>query len=274
MLQESLPALSESDLRSLSDSIENMDRIQTELKNLEIIKDVLEKLKKVYDEYNKLLLAQSILNVLEKSKEYFSLKIDLEKAQAEVEKNKEEKLKIEEKIGELKKEQESLTLRLESIKENDIFKLQKELLNIKEELKEVDEQKNKKLSQINSASQKLEKERQQLIALEEELEKYKRKIKDSVEEGKLLIESIGFQRFLETLDMYLFGQGSLDILKDEISSFLYQVEIVLKNYEKLAEIKKDLDGFYKNLDMNKAEAQKIEEDIQNLLLQLEEIKIV
>lgn len=42
MLQESLPALSESDLRSLSDSIENMDRIQTELKNLEIIKDVLE----------------------------------------------------------------------------------------------------------------------------------------------------------------------------------------------------------------------------------------
>lgn len=49
------------------------------------------------------MLAQSILNVLEKSKEYFSLKIDLEKAQAEVEKNKEEKLKIEEKIGELKK---------------------------------------------------------------------------------------------------------------------------------------------------------------------------
>lgn len=42
MLQESLPALSESDLRALSDSIENMDRIQTELKNLEIIKDVLE----------------------------------------------------------------------------------------------------------------------------------------------------------------------------------------------------------------------------------------
>lgn len=272
MLQESLPALSESDLRALSDSIENMDRIQTELKNLEIIKDVLEKLKKVYDEYNKLLLAQSILNMLEKSKEYFSLKKDLEKAQAEVEKNREEKLKIEEKIEELKKEQESLTLRLESIKENDIFKLQKELLNIKEELKEVDEQKNKKLSQINSASQKLEKERQQLIALEEELERYKRKIKDSVKEGKLLIESIGFQRFLETLDMYILEQGSLDILKDELSSFLSQVEIALKNYEKLGEIKKDLDGFYKELDMNKAEAQKVEEEIQNLLLQLEEVK--
>ncbi len=272
MLQESLPALSESDLRALSDSIENMDRIQTELKNLEIIKDVLERLKKVYDEYNKHLLAKSIFSVLESSKEYLNLKKEVEKAKADVEKNRELKAQIEEKIEELKKEQESLTLRLESIKESDIFKLQKELLNIKEELRELDEQKNKKLSQINSASQKLEKERQQLIALEEELEKYKRKIKDSVEEGKLLIESIGFQRFSETLDMYLLEQGSLDILKDELSSFLSQVEIALKNYEKLNEIKKDLDGLYRELDMNRAESQKVEEEIQNLLFQLEEVK--
>lgn len=54
-------------------------------------------------------------------------------------------------------------------------------------------------------------------------------------------------------DMYFFEQGSFDILKDEFLFFLFQVEIVLKNYEKLNEIKKDLDGFYREFDMNRVE---------------------
>jgi len=72
--------------------------------------------------------------------------------------------------------------------------------------------------------------------------------------------------------MYLLQNGSLDILKEELSSFLSQVEIVLKNYEKLSEIKKDLDDLYRNLDRNRTEAQKVEEEIQNLLFQLEDVK--
>jgi len=272
MLQESLPALSESDLRSLSDSIENMDKIQTELKNLEIIKDVLEKLKKVYDEYNQLLLAQSIFRVVESSKEYYSLKKELENTQTELEKKSKLKAQIEEKIEDLKKEQESLSFRLENIKESDVFKLQTELSTIEEELKNIESQKTKKISQLNAASQKLEKERQELKALEEDLEKCRKRIKDYIDEGKLLVEFIGFQRFLETLDMYLLQNGSLDILKEELSSFLSQVEIVLKNYEKLSEIKKDLDDLYRNLDRNRTEAQKVEGEIQNLLFQLEDVK--
>ncbi|AZT89341.1 TIGR02680 family protein [Caldicellulosiruptor changbaiensis] len=273
ILQESLPALSESDLRSLSESIENMDKIQTELKNLETIQSCLEKIKRAYDEYNRFLMYQRISELIESHKKLTKATKEYEMLLGDVQKLTDMELKLRNSLDSIEKEEQALKFRLESIKESDIFKLQQRYVELNAEIEDLENQKTLKLSSLNDHMQRLSQADADIKRTKHQLLNSQNLIKDYIEQSKKLLESLNMQRFSDVLDIFEKGeQKSLDIIKNELARSVAEVEKALKNYDTLQDVQKDLDVQLRKLDRSKNELQKYQDELNLLILQLEDAK--
>ncbi|MCK2005118.1 TIGR02680 family protein [[Brevibacterium] frigoritolerans] len=150
VLQSSLPELSMNDLRSLSETIQNIDEINERLEKAKYDLSLISSLSSKYNDYNFGLLSQKAALFMSMKEKRDKSKKGVEKAKKDWEKAKEQFNEKQNEVIGLGDELVALTKRVEHLKENDEYKMKMALLSLEETLgnmKEEWDQLNKSLEE-------------------------------------------------------------------------------------------------------------------------------
>ena len=189
ILSSSLQMLSEDDLRPMSEAIENMDNLKT---NLDTLKESIrgaKQIEKVYDQYNQIVLYDKALMFSDVSKKFKNCEKDgcqfKENLQLNRKKLFEEKLRYEE----LKREEEILKEEKISLDKSDAARLKEQETRLTEELLEKqEEEKNKKRQETEKqereidAKERIKQEEETADSIWEEIEGYMEEMENEIEE--------------------------------------------------------------------------------------------
>ncbi|MTI94352.1 MAG: TIGR02680 family protein [Firmicutes bacterium] len=126
ILNESIPPLADDELRSLTETIENMDHIRQQLEQLERDNKSLKKLCTAYDNYNNFLLAEKARGSLGASALKKRITEEKENQAQAIESQRQELEQTRHRHQRLKEEEEVLSAEHESLKEHDVFKAEEQ----------------------------------------------------------------------------------------------------------------------------------------------------
>ncbi|MDQ0163621.1 uncharacterized protein (TIGR02680 family) [Bacillus alveayuensis] len=169
ILENSLPELSDDELRPLSDTIENMDQTKQQLEQLERDKRALERLCAHYDAYNQYMLA-------EKAAEYVKARKTLQKKKEEEKALQETIKELNEKFTEciaeqnkLKTDKEVYTETKKQLEKHEVFDAEQEKLLTEKKLASLKDEGNKKEFALNV---KEKRERQLRESIQEQMDEH------------------------------------------------------------------------------------------------------
>lgn len=254
ILSKSLQTLSEDDLRPMSEAIENMDSIETNLHTLEDCAKAAKDIQVVYDKYNRVVL-------LEKAEGYISAEQAFRKNKKEIEaleeKQKQAKQDLkaeEERYYALENEQKVVEEEYRSLQESDTARLKEQEEGLKEEENEQKQSLEQKEEKIESKKEDLREKELQLKEYKNESEQCWDAVKKCFENMEACMEG---SPFLE----WQYIMKELNENKEEPYDFSYQ-EGVLKEYqkriqagieilEKEADIRKKYGGALQEMDEKK-----------------------
>lgn len=228
ILSNSLPPLSDEDLRPMSEAIENMDNLKTRLVELEAGKKAADRINDVYQNYNRVVLYEKAAMCVEASNNDQKLKADEEHAKHQRDEliiRAEEEVK---RAEELKLEQELLQKKRDGLERQDISQVMKEKQEAEEKLKR-DE------LELKTKRELLEKQEGKEKHLSQEL-KQKMDQKDiSEEKTKQLLEEMGDLLVVLSFDEHTFLKDELVTRMEE--AYSYQM---IKN--QMSTIEKELES--------------------------------
>lgn len=189
ILSGSLQTLSEEDLRPMSEAIENMDSLKTNLDSLNESIRAAKQIEHVYDQYNQVILYNKALLYVNAETEYKEVEKQGKQLEQEMAHCREALQKEEAQNQAWKQEQENLTLERASLGESDAVKLQEEKERVSSELadlqnhqkqKEVQEQEKKNAQR--ETEQKYKKQSQKNEMIRDEIESYLAEMEEELEE--------------------------------------------------------------------------------------------
>lgn len=126
ILSKSLQTLSEDDLRPMSEAIENMDTLKTNLDNLSESMKAAKQIEKIYGQYNKAVLLSRAESYLKAVKEFNTQQKELKTIEEGIIRDKEELEKEKELYDNLKQEYGILEKERDSLSNNDATRLKAE----------------------------------------------------------------------------------------------------------------------------------------------------
>lgn len=153
ILDASLSALSDDELRPLSDTIENMDQIKQQLEQVTRDRASIARLCKQYDLYNEFVLvekAQAFANSVKRRDRLESLGKELV---ASLEQRQAEKAQCDLELDALERERRVLADEETRLKEHDVFKAEQQKQGLEAERANVEKTKSHKQSQLSSKQQ-------------------------------------------------------------------------------------------------------------------------
>ncbi|QDR79940.1 TIGR02680 family protein [Sporomusa termitida] len=167
ILTNSLPSLSDEELRPLADTIENME--QTKQQIAELLRDqaALARLSRQYREYNAAVLAEKAREVVQSGKSRHKVE------QAYLEKSKERQIKTQELIQQqeqrlvYERETEVLTRQKEELDSHDVFKAEVRKQNVEETIRVIQQKQQDKAAAL-AGKQQIEIREKSLLTREEE----------------------------------------------------------------------------------------------------------
>ncbi|WP_206808885.1 TIGR02680 family protein [Paradesulfitobacterium ferrireducens] len=193
ILTESLPALTDEELRPLSDTIENMDQIKSQLDQAVREEQALQRLLKVYDQYNQRVFwekGEGLVQAHKRRQQGLSRVAEAEKALAA---GNEELNASKRELEELKREQDVLDKEKEELQDHDVFRAERERSLLLQEQQALRAEREKKERAV-SAKETQERETRAHIVQEEEKERQGRKeVEERLDEMDFLAEEAGFQ---------------------------------------------------------------------------------
>lgn len=130
ILSSSLQTLSEDDLRPMSEAIENMDSLKTNLDTLYDSIHAAEQIEKVYNQYNEITLYDKSLLFVKAVEDYRGLQKKAESLEQEMARCREQKEQEEQRYTELKQEQKICLQERESLADSDAARLKERELEI------------------------------------------------------------------------------------------------------------------------------------------------
>ena len=138
ILSSSLQTLSEDDLRPMSEAIENMDSLKTNLDTLNESIRAAEQIEKVYDQYNEIVLYDKALLFSGAVKKCAELSEKAEAYEKEITRCRKESKQEQERYGELCTEEKVLEKEKESLSDSDAARLKAEELRLRRSLEETE----------------------------------------------------------------------------------------------------------------------------------------
>lgn len=153
ILTESLPALSDDELRPLSDTIENMDQIKQQLDQTARDRASLARLCKQYDLYNQFVLADKAQTFLNSVKRRDSLEGKGRELAADLERRQAEKARCDQELGALERERRVLEEEETRLKEHDVFKAEQQKQGLEADRAEIEKTKHHKQAQLAGKQQ-------------------------------------------------------------------------------------------------------------------------
>lgn len=252
ILSGSLQTLSEEDLRPMSEAIENMDSLKT---NLDLLNDSVaaaKQIEKIYNQYNEIVLYEKAVAYTEAIKSCKSMQKKIQERQDEEETARQKLSEVSAHYDSLEREELILKREEESLNNSDAARLKKEEVRLSEELEE------KKKEEDIKKSQEAEKKEKQI-----ELEQ---KIKKQSEENEILWDGIeeSFDEMEQEIEGIPFDEFSFmkqEILAEPESQYNFQAHNQLfREYQKKVEAGKAV----------LTEAQQSEERYNRFLQELDE----
>ena len=231
ILNEALPSLSDDELRPLSDTIENMDQIKSQLDQLQKEEQALKRLLRYYDQYNQKVRAEKAEAFLRTHQRLLQTTKALERLRLERENAKTDLARQQETETTLKREQQVLDIEREALGEHDVFKAEKErerLLKEQQKNQEILASKNKQLTNNVSKEGALKdqigqlelKEQHALATIQEELEE----LDSLAEESAFLNHEVAAEEFNREIDRTF----SFALWKKEARDYQSLLENVMK----------------------------------------------
>lgn len=231
ILSSSLQTLSEDDLRPMSEAIENMDSLKTNLDNLTERIQAARQIEKVYDRYNEIVLYDKALLFTDAVKKYREAEKRAVELQKEICRTEEEREKEEQHYEALTGEEKLLQAEKESLSDSDATRLKNQEVTIRRQITELEEIISQKERQKEEKDEK-RLDAEETIRLQRERNEQKwEEIETSLEEMESTLEEIPFDEF-SFMKEELLGNS------EEAYSFLSH-EQLLKDYTQKAENAKE-----------------------------------
>ena len=219
ILSSSLQTLSEDDLRPMSEAIENMDSLKTNLDTLYDSIHAAEQIEKVYNQYNEITLYDKSLLFVKAAEDYRGLQKKAESLEQEMARCREQKEQEEQRYTELKQEQKICLQERESLADSDAARLKERELGIRRELEGTKEA-------LKEKKRQEEEKRERLLETEQKLKGQSREnelLWQSIEESlKVMEEELGEIPF----DDFSFMRKELTDAKGGAYSFASHIELL------------------------------------------------
>ena len=195
ILSRSLQTLSEDDLRPMSEAIENMDNLKTNLDTLNDSVHAAEQIDKAYNQYNEIVLYDKALLFSGATKECR----DLERKAKELSEQKGESRRLlaeeEKHYEELKREEEVLRKEEDSLKDSDAARLKQQEISQTQQLKEAKEEVSGKAAQEQEKKEKYQDTERKHKEQQANNEQIWSEIEERLEEMEEAIGDIPFDEF-------------------------------------------------------------------------------
>lgn len=254
ILGDSLQPLSEDDLRPMSEAIENMDALTTNLSNRNISKNAADKILQVYQRYNEFILFQ-------KAKQYKLGKEELKETTTTIQKSLDQSIKCNEVIEErnkklayLEDERNALEKEKDSLNSSDAVYLKKQADTLLSRIEENKKNRTKKNRQLDFKQEKM-------VELSNEKKRTRDQKENKQEQMLQILETMGECVEDLSFDEYDFMAAELKKGKEEeydyqlhgnlISELRNHIDAGIEVIRKAEDEKKRLDKEQQNLDREK-----------------------
>lgn len=222
ILSSSLQTLSEDDLRPMSEAIENMDSLKTNLDTLDESIRAAQQIEKVYDQYNEITLYDKAILFKKSAEEYRNLQKRAGELYQEVGKCRLSREEEEKRYIELKQEEKICQEEKESLSDSDAARLKQREFDVRKELEELGKSIGEKKRQEEEKKGKYLETEHRLNNQHQKNEQLWEEIRNHLEEMESEIDGIPF-------DDFAFIKKELMELKGKEYSFTSHTEL-LKDY--------------------------------------------
>ncbi|WP_088189270.1 TIGR02680 family protein [Desulfosporosinus sp. FKA] len=231
ILNEALPSLSDDELRPLSDTIETMDQIKSQLDQLQKEEQALKRLIRYYDQYNVRVRVEKAEGFLQAHRRLLAAAETLEQLNLERDQAEQSLAKHQEEEVSLKREQQVLDQEREALAEHDVFKAEKEKSDLLQEQSLNQESLTAKQNQLSSNVSQEGKLKEQVGQLELKEQRILDQVHEELEELEHLAEETDFLN--HEVAVYEFNQNlaqpfSFALWKKEIRDYQSLLAKVLK----------------------------------------------
>lgn len=264
ILSNSLQTLSEDDLRPMSEAIENMDNIKTNVENLKTAIKAAEAIDRAFGSYNQRMLYDKSIAYLQGIKEEEQLQKKNREANEELSQREKELSREKEHYEELKRENDILEEESQSLKTKDAFDLKNKEQELLDDIKIYGQQLDAKKSQE-------EKKRDNLLDVEEKQKKQETenvltwdRLEENLEEMEVLVEDIPFDAggfFVKELQEAKGEEYPFEAHEKEYMTYRKQVEQGIHVLQKEQRIAERYDEKLEELDRCKQERSAIEKEV-------------
>jgi len=275
IMNAALPALSDEDLRPLSETIENMDEIKAHLDELYKSRTAATRLKAEYDSYNRFILYEKS-KALVKSYQDRSEAVKNRDALAdeiEGQKRREEELSAAVKV--LKDEQAALKQKQESLRDNDAFKAGQTLAKEEQQLKDKRDALEKKHCQLNEKKSRLKDLERQIEGAEREKESLELALQENMADMDKAAEASDFMEHAFSKDelQKVFGSKfDFTFWKSEASKHKNKIRKALEAIQREREENKRYDRALREQDVLKKERDDCEKRLKEWEAQFDTAK--
>lgn len=232
ILNSSLPALSEDELRPLSETIENMDQIKQQLEQLRRDEQAMKSLAHAYDTYNRFQLALLATNFLGARARSAELERKEETLAEQLKTQASGVVLLQEDLNRLKLEQETLDQEQQQLQESDVFVVGRRHQQLEQDQQRMRAQREIKRMALDSKERK-ERELLQLLQQQEgQVDRLKSGIDELVEQLAELAETAAFAEHAETTKHWQRGHQAGDyhfgLWRETASRHLSKLDNVLQ----------------------------------------------
>ena len=265
ILTESLPALSDDELRPLSDIIENMDETLQQIEKLEGEERALQRLNRQYDQYNKFVLREKADAVVKANKKQIQIAQSYEE-QLQDRENK--RVNLESVIEQCAAYEREFIVQQQEAKElqdHDVFKAEKQKVDIEVALSSLRLNCDNKEKMLQD---KLTKEKQATNILRSEqevLDQGETKIIEILDELLCVAEEAAYDNHVLAAKDFerSYGRGyTFAHWKREVSAYQQKIGTILKKIREQAETRRQQDQISKEVDEAQENYDKIRESVR------------
>ncbi|MBS4192249.1 TIGR02680 family protein [Bacillus sp. FJAT-49705] len=277
ILEESLPELGDEELRSLSDTIENMDQSKHQLEQLERDYESLERLCKQYEQYNQFVLVDKANELIQVEKAIKTREKELEQLENSLTECAEKLTANEQEESELKREQEVFQETKSQLERHEVFNAEEEKQAIEKRYFMMQKELDAKQQTLEQKEKKERELKEAIMRQEEEQFGYEKKIEEEMEELETDAEEAGFNEHrLNAEDFLRHKEASFDfaLWKKEAEGYKGQLQQILRLWDEYERLKHRFDDADRHLGEARKKLDSSRRDEEKWLALLDEEKSI
>lgn len=256
IMNNSLQPLSDEDLRPMSEAIENMDNIKSQLEVLKESKKAADRLKNEYDKYNRFVLLEKAKNLLEARQQLDKTRQEVQQLEKAGEEYRRAYEQADSNLEQLRTTQKVLEHKKRELEQHDSFRAKQELDKREQLLQQLQQQEKEKQNNLEGKKKRQIQLQNNLNGIESEREQLQQDIMQLLEEMDSLADDFYFHEHAFARDEMckdLSRQYNFSYLNNEIKRYREKISKGKKALEEEKRQTQEYDKALQELDHAKNE---------------------